>query len=147
MTTRWHHLITYAASRCLPPPQPQLMSTPLSHCLVDCCLSPSLWLTTTIIVVISILHLVAPSFTPLLLCLPTPSSPIFRRGRVLFRHHHHRHQRRTSSPYRPCSPSVSPLHLPAGWRRVTLAHCKHSPFVGGGEWFGSTPKSTLFFSD
>jgi hypothetical protein len=29
-------------------------------------------------------------------------------------------------------PSVSPLHLPAGQRRVTLAHCKHSPFGGGG---------------
>ena len=46
MKTRWHHLVTYAASRCLPPPQPQLMSTPLSHCLVDCRLSPSSWPTT-----------------------------------------------------------------------------------------------------
>ena len=36
MKTRWHHLVTYTASRCLPPPQPQLMSTPLSYCLVDC---------------------------------------------------------------------------------------------------------------
>jgi hypothetical protein len=49
MKTRWHHLVIYAASRCLPPPQPQSMSTPLSHCLVDCRLSPSSWLTTTII--------------------------------------------------------------------------------------------------
>ncbi len=32
-------------------------------------------------------------------------------------------------------------------RRVTLVHCKHSPFGGEGEWFGSTPKSTLSFSD
>ena len=84
MKTRWHHLVTYAASRCLPPPQPQLMSTPLSHCLVDCRLSPSSWPTTTIIVVISILHLLAFSFTPLLSCIPPPSSPIFCRGRVLF---------------------------------------------------------------
>ena len=57
MKTRWHHLVTYAASRCLPPPQPQSMSKPLSHCLVDCCLSPSSWPTTTNIIVISILHL------------------------------------------------------------------------------------------
>ena len=25
-----------------------------------------------------------------------------------------------------------PLHLPAGQRRIMLAHCKHSPFGGGG---------------
>ena len=43
MKTRWHHLVTYAASRCLPPPQPQSMSTPLLHFLVDCRLSPSSW--------------------------------------------------------------------------------------------------------
>jgi hypothetical protein len=30
------------------------------------------------------------------------------------------------------SPTVSPLHLPAGRRRVTRAHPKHSPFRGGG---------------
>ena len=66
MKTRWHHLVTYAASRCLPPPQPQLMSTPLSDCLVDCRLSPSSWPTTTIIIVIRILHLLASSFIPLL---------------------------------------------------------------------------------
>jgi len=84
MKMRWHHLVTYAASRCLPPPQPQSMSTPLSHFLVDCRLSPSSWLTTTIIVVISILHLLASSFTPLLLYVPPPSLPIFRQGRVLF---------------------------------------------------------------
>ncbi len=84
MKTRWHHLSTYATSCCLPPPQPQSMSTPLSHCLVDCRLSPSLWPTTTIIVVISILHLLASSFTRLLLCVPPPSSSIFRQGRVLF---------------------------------------------------------------
>jgi len=41
MKTRWHHLVTYAASHCLPPPQPQLMSMPLSHCLVDCHLCQS----------------------------------------------------------------------------------------------------------
>ena len=84
MKTRWHHLVTCAASRCLPPPQPQLMSTPLSHCLLDCLLSPSSWPTTTIIVVISILHLLASSFTPLLSCFPPPSSPIFRQGRIYF---------------------------------------------------------------
>ncbi len=38
----------------------------------------------------------------------------------------------TPSSVRPRSPSVSPLHLPAGRRRVTLANCKHSPFGGGG---------------
>ena len=63
---------------------PQLMSTPLSHCLVDCRLSPSSWPTTTIIVVISIIHLLASSFTPLSSCVPPPYSPIFRRGRVIF---------------------------------------------------------------
>ncbi len=84
MKMRWHHLVTYTASRCLPPPQPQSMSMPLSHCLVDCCLSPSSWPTTTIIVVISILHLLASFFIPLLPCVPPPSSPIFCRGRVLF---------------------------------------------------------------
>jgi hypothetical protein len=47
----------------------------------------------------------------------------------------------------PLPPSISPLHLPAGQRRVMLAHCKHSPFGDGGEWFGSAPKSTLSFSD
>ena len=30
------------------------------------------------------------------------------------------------------SPTVSPLHLPAGRRRVMRAHPKHSPFRGGG---------------
>jgi hypothetical protein len=55
MMMRWNHLVTYAASRCLPPP----------HCLVDCRLSPSSWPATTIIVVISILHLLISSFTPL----------------------------------------------------------------------------------
>ena len=84
MKMKWHHLITYAASRCLPPPQPQSMSMPLSHCLVDCHLSPSSWPTTTIIVIISIFHLLASSFTPLLSCVPPPSSSIFCRGRVLF---------------------------------------------------------------
>jgi hypothetical protein len=64
MKTRWHHPVTCAASRCLPPLQPQLMSTPLSHCLVDCHLSPSSWPTTTIIVVISIL-LSSPPPSPL----------------------------------------------------------------------------------
>ncbi len=29
MKMRWHHLVTYAASLYLPPPQPQLMSTPV----------------------------------------------------------------------------------------------------------------------
>ncbi len=76
MKTRWHHLVTYAASLCLPPPQPQSMSTPLSHFLVDCRLSPSSWPITTIIVVISILHLLS--------CVPPPSLPIFCQGRVLF---------------------------------------------------------------
>ena len=66
MKTTWHHLATYAASRCLPPPHPQSMSTPLSHCLVDCRFSPSSWPTTTIIIVIRILHLLASSFIPLL---------------------------------------------------------------------------------
>jgi hypothetical protein len=84
MKMRWHHLVTYAASLCLPPPQPQSMSTPLSHFLVDFHLSPSSWPTTTIIVIISILHLLASSFTPLLSCVPHPSLPIFHRGRVLF---------------------------------------------------------------
>ena len=84
MKTRWHHLVTYVASCCLPLPQPQLMSTPLSHCLVDCRLSPSSWPTTTIIIVVSILHLLAFSFTHLLSCVPAPSSPIFCRGHVLF---------------------------------------------------------------
>ena len=73
MKTRWHHLVTYTASRSLPPPQPQLMSMPLSHCLVDCRVSPSSWPTTTIIVVVSILHLLASSSTPLLACVPPPS--------------------------------------------------------------------------
>ena len=54
---------------------------------------------------------------------------------------------RISSPFCPRSPSISLLHLPAGRRRVTLAHCKHSPFGGGGGWFGSMLKSTLSFSD
>ena len=86
MKTRWHHLVTYASSRCLPssPPQPRSMSTPLSQCLVDFRLSPSLWLTTTIIIVISILPLLASSFTPLLPCVSPPSSPIFHQDRVLF---------------------------------------------------------------
>ena len=84
MKMRWHRLVTHAASRCLPPQQPQSMSTPLSHCLVDCCLSPSSLPTTTIIVIISILHLLASSFTPLLLCVPPLSSPIFCQGLVLF---------------------------------------------------------------
>ena len=95
MKTGWHHLVTYAASRCLPPPQPQSMSTPLSHCLVYCHLSPSLWLTTTIIVVISILHLLASSFAPLLSCVPPPSSAIFcwrTFWRCHCRHQHRRHR-------------------------------------------------------
>ena len=71
---RWNHLVTYAASRCLPPP----------HCLVDCRLSPSSWPATTIIVVISILRLLISSFTPLLSCIPPPSLLNFRRGRILF---------------------------------------------------------------
>ena len=84
MKMRWHHLVTYATSRCLPPPQPQSMSTPLSHFLVDCCLSPSSWLTTTIIVVISILN---PS--------PPPSPSIVVRSSSFFTHF----------PSRPMSPS------------------------------------------
>ena len=102
---RWHHLVTQAASRYLPPPQPQLMSMPLSHCLVvDCRLSPSSWPTTTIIIiVISILHLLASSFTPILSCVPPPSLPIFCQGRVLF-------SAVTSSPSPPPSLSHSYLH-------------------------------------
>ena len=84
MKTKWHHLVTYTASRCLPPPQPQSMSSPLAHCLVDCRLSPSLWTTTTIIVVSSIHHLLTSSVTPLLSCVPPHSLPIFHQGRVLF---------------------------------------------------------------
>ncbi len=98
-----HHLVTYAASRCLPPLQPQSMSMPLSHFLVDCRLSPSSWPTTTIIVVISILHLLASSFTPLLSCVPPPSSPIFRQAAYFL----------ALSPPPPASspPSRSPSYL------------------------------------
>jgi hypothetical protein len=98
MKRRWHHLVTYAPSRCLSPPQPQSMSTPLAHCLVDCHLSPSLWPTTTIVVVISILHLLASSFAPLLSCVPPPSSP-FSVEAACFS---------TSSPSPPASPPLSP---------------------------------------
>ena len=93
MKTRWHHLVSYPASRCLPPPQPQSMSTPLSHCLVDCHLSPSSWPSTTIIVEISILHLLGSSFRPLLSCVPPPSSPIFCRRTFRRRHCRHQHRR------------------------------------------------------
>ena len=48
-------------------------------CVLRCC-HPSLWPTTTIIFVISILHLLASSFAPLLSCVPSPPSPIFRCG-------------------------------------------------------------------
>jgi hypothetical protein len=75
MKMRWHHLVTYTASLCLPPPQPQSMPMPLSNFLVDCRLSLSLWATTTIIIVIGILHLLASSFTPLLSCVPPPFHP------------------------------------------------------------------------
>ena len=49
-------------------------------CVLVCCCHPSSWPTTTIIIVISILHLLASSFAPLLSCVPSPPSPIFRCG-------------------------------------------------------------------
>ncbi len=48
-------------------------------CVLRCC-HPSLWPTTTIIIIISILHLLASSFAPLLSCVPPPHSPIFHCG-------------------------------------------------------------------
>jgi len=111
MKTRWHHLVTYATSHCLPPPQPHSMSTPLSHCLVDFRLSPSSWPTTTVIVINSILHLLAFSFTPLLSCVPPPSSPIFRRGRV----------HSVTSPSPPASPPPSPY--PSYLHRILFDCC------------------------
>ena len=62
--------------------QPSLLLTITN--VVDCCVlrccHPSLWPTTTIIINISILHLLASSFAPLLSCVPSPPSPIFRCG-------------------------------------------------------------------
>ena len=87
MKPRRHRLLTP------PPPMAQQHITPYSFAItnvVDCCVlrccHPSLWLTTTIIIVISILHLLASSFAPLLLCVPSPPSPIFRCGH---RRRHH----------------------------------------------------------
>jgi hypothetical protein len=48
-------------------------------CVLRCCHLSS-WPTTSIIIFISILHLLASSFAPLLLCVPPPPSPIFRCG-------------------------------------------------------------------
>jgi hypothetical protein len=55
--------------------------------------------------------------------------------------HHERHVNFALAP----PPYI--LSIYPGRRRVTLAHCKHSPFGGGGEWLGSTPISTLSFFD
>jgi len=46
-------------------------------CVLRCC-NLSLWPTTSIIIVISIFHLLASSFASLLSCVPPPPSPIFR---------------------------------------------------------------------
>ena len=98
MKTRWHHLVTYAASRCLLPLQPQSMSMPLSHCLVECHLSPSSWPTTTIIVVISIL-----------LSLPPPL-PLYCHAFLLLLHPFSVEAAyfSASSPSPPVSPPLSP---------------------------------------
>jgi len=48
-------------------------------CDLNCC-HPSSWPTTTIIIGISILHLLASSFAPLLPCVPPPPSPLFHCG-------------------------------------------------------------------
>ena len=75
----------------LPPHAASTHGTAVQHSLllaitnvVDCCVlrfcHPSSWPTTTIIIIICILHLLASSFAPLLLCVPPLPSPIFCRG-------------------------------------------------------------------
>ena len=85
MKPRRHCLLTP------PPPMAQQHSLLLTItnevdcCVLHCC-HPSSWPTATIIIVISILHLLASSFAPLLACVPPPPSPIFH---CCHRHRHH----------------------------------------------------------
>ena len=62
--------------------QPSLLLaiTDVVDCCVLRCCHPSSWLTTTISIVINILHLLASSFAPLLSCVPPPPPPIFHCG-------------------------------------------------------------------
>jgi hypothetical protein len=62
------------------------------------------------------------------------SSPTKHKNRFCYRGISTSSQKPTTSAPTNSSPSptVSPLHLPAGRRRVTRAHPKHSPFGGGG---------------
>jgi len=54
------------------------------------------------------------------------------------------HKPTTSTPTNSSpSPTVSPLHLPAGRRRVMRAHPKHSPFRGGGGMVWQYAKHSL----